>query len=119
LPNEDIDLEQGYVSMLYGRLDDLRERASGRLTSVLRQTGGTHQARTEREAFSAMYSQQLAQFDAAENGLCFGRLDFRDGDRRYNRPHRDSRRFRGLRAAADGLARVGGAALLPGHRRLA
>jgi DNA helicase IV len=83
LPNEDIDLEQGYVSMLYGRLDALRERASGRLTSVLRQTGGTHQARTEREAFSAMYSQQIAQFNAAENGLCFGRLDFRDGDRRY------------------------------------
>jgi DNA helicase IV len=83
LSNEDIDLEQGYVSMLYGRLDDLRERASGRLTSVLAQTGGTHQARTEREAFSAMYSQQIAQFDAAENGLCFGRLDFRDGDRRY------------------------------------
>jgi DNA helicase IV len=83
LSNEDIDLEQGYVSMLYGRLDDLRERASGRLTSVLGQTGGTHQARTEREAFSAMYSQQIAQFDAAENGLCFGRLDFRDGDRRY------------------------------------
>jgi DNA helicase IV len=83
LSNEDIDLEQGYLSMLYGRLDDLRERASGRLTSVLGQTGGTHQARTEREAFSAMYSQQIAQFDAAENGLCFGRLDFRDGDRRY------------------------------------
>jgi DNA helicase IV len=83
LSNEDMNLEQGYVSMLYMRLDDLRERASGRLASVLRQTGGTHQARTEREAFSAMYSQQLAQFDAAENGLCFGRLDFRDGDRRY------------------------------------
>jgi DNA helicase IV len=25
----------------------------------------------------------LAQFDAAENGLCFGRLDFSGGDRRY------------------------------------
>ena len=41
--------------MLYGRLDDLRERASDRLAQVLRQTGGTHQARTEREAFSVMY----------------------------------------------------------------
>jgi DNA helicase IV len=78
-----MDLEQEYISMLYGRLDQLRERASGRLASVLRQAGGTHQARTEREAFSVMYSQQLAQFDAAENGLCFGRLDFRDGERRY------------------------------------
>ena len=83
MSNEDIGLEQDYVSMLYRRLDELRERASGRLASVLRQAGGTHQARTEREVFSTMYGQQLAQFDAAENGLCFGRLDFRDGDRRY------------------------------------
>ncbi len=69
--------------MLYGRLDGLRSRASGRLAQVLREAGGTHQARSEREAFSAMYAQQLAQFDAAENGLCFGRLDFHDGERRY------------------------------------
>ena len=30
-----------------------------------------------------MYRQQLAQFDAAENGLCFGRLQFNDGELRY------------------------------------
>jgi DNA helicase IV len=69
--------------MLYGRLDELRNRASGRLAQVLRESGGTHQARTEREAFSVMYAQQLAQFNAAENGLCFGRLDFHDSERRY------------------------------------
>jgi len=69
--------------MLYGRLDDLRNRATERLARVLRQTGGTHQARSEREAFSVMYAQQLSQFDAAENGLCFGRLDFHHGERRY------------------------------------
>ncbi len=69
--------------MLYGRLDDVRSRASGRLAEVLRQTGGTHQARTEREAFSSMYIQQISQFDAAENGLCFGRLDFHHGKPRY------------------------------------
>ncbi len=69
--------------MLYGRLDVLRSRASDRLARVLREAGGTHQARSEREAFSAMYAQQLSQFDAAENGLCFGRLDFDDGERRY------------------------------------
>jgi len=69
--------------MLYGRLDDLRKRASHRLAEVLRQTGGTHQARSEREAFSVMYGEQIAQFDAAENGLCFGRLDFHHGPTRY------------------------------------
>ncbi len=69
--------------MLYGRLDGLRDRASTRLAQVLRQSGGTHQARTEREAFSVMYAQQLSQLDAAENGLCFGRLDFHHDGRRY------------------------------------
>src|ERR1700728_4118985 len=69
--------------MLYGRLDDMRKRASDRLAQVLKQSGGTHQARTEREAFSAMYLQQISQFDAAEHGLCFGRLDFHEESRFY------------------------------------
>jgi DNA helicase IV len=83
LSTDEIGAEQQYVSMLYGRLDELRDRASGRLARVLRQTGGTHQARSERETFSVLYTRQLAQFDAAENGLCFGKLDFRDGEPRY------------------------------------
>ena len=83
MSNAELDREQDYISVLYSRLDDLRERANGRMARVLRQTGGTHQARVERETFSAMYRQQLAQFDAAENGLCFGRLEFDDGELRY------------------------------------
>jgi len=69
--------------MLYGRLDDLRERASNRLSQVLREAGGTHQARSERDAFTGMYTERIAQFDAAEHGLCFGRLDYHEGERRY------------------------------------
>jgi DNA helicase IV len=72
-------MEQEYVSMLYGRLDSIRERASARLAKVMRETGGTPQARSERDALTGMYYRQIAQFDAAENGLCFGRLDFDDG----------------------------------------
>jgi DNA helicase IV len=83
LSNEDIAAEQAYMAVLYERLDDLRERAAHRLAGVLRQQGGTHQARTEREVFSLQYSQQIAQLDAAENRLCFGRLDFTEGERRY------------------------------------
>ena len=83
MSRDDTGGEQGYVSMLYGRLDDMRKRASDRLAQVLKQSGGTHQARTEREAFSAMYLQQISQFDAAEHGLCFGRLDFHEGKRFY------------------------------------
>ena len=69
--------------MLYGRLDGLREQTSARLTEVLRWTGGSHQARSERDAASARYSEQLARFGAAEHGLCFGRLDLAGGERRY------------------------------------
>jgi DNA helicase IV len=83
LSNAELDREQDYITLLYTRLDDLRERSNGRLAGVLRQSGGTHQARVERETFSALYRQQIAQFDAAENGLCFGRLEFGDGELRY------------------------------------
>jgi DNA helicase IV len=83
LSTPELEREQDYITVLYGRLDDLRERASARMATVLRQTGGTHQARLERDNFSVMYSQQLAQLNAAENGLCFGRLEFNDGELRY------------------------------------
>ena len=83
MSSAELDREQQYISVLYARLDDLRERASRRMAGVLRQTGGTPQARVERDTFSAMYRQQLAQLDAAENGLCFGRLEFNDGELRY------------------------------------
>ena len=83
MSNAELDREQEYISLLYTRLDDLRERASDRMAGVLRQAGGTHQARVERESLSAMYRQQLAQLDAAENGLCFGRLEFANAELRY------------------------------------
>ncbi len=80
---EDLHREQEYVGMLYGRLDGLRERAVSRLTWTLRESGGTPAARTERDVSADMFSTRIAQLDAAENGLCFGRLDFAEGDRRY------------------------------------
>src|SRR5690348_4051768 len=69
--------------MLYDKLDHLREQTPARLAPVLRQAGGTHQARSEREATVARYNEQLSRYNAVENGLCFGRLDFHDGERRY------------------------------------
>ncbi|WP_433622382.1 HelD family protein [Nocardia sp. CA-120079] len=77
--NREIDLEQAYLSVLYERLDDMREYATKRLRTVLLETGGTPQARTERESFSQLYSEDLAKYDAAEHGLCFGRIDL-DGE---------------------------------------
>ncbi|HXS63797.1 MAG TPA: ATP-binding domain-containing protein [Streptosporangiaceae bacterium] len=75
--------EQRYITVLYDRLDELKARASKHLASVMRQVGGTHAARSEREALAVMYTQQRAQLDAAENGLCFGRLEFDDGAKTY------------------------------------
>ncbi len=91
MSNGDADNEQGYVSMLYGRLDNLRDRASGRLAKVLLEAGGTPAARTERDAFVEMYSQRITQLDAAENGLCFGRLRSQRRGKAVYRPDRDSR----------------------------
>ncbi|QBJ98478.1 helicase [Rhodococcus sp. ABRD24] len=68
--------------MLYERLDRLRAYASTRLSRVLLESGGTPQARSERESFSQMYTEDLARYDAAENGLCFGRIDL-DEEQRY------------------------------------
>lgn len=69
--------------MLHARVEALRDDARNQLTGVLRETGGTRQGRLEREAAAARYAGQVARYDAAENGLCFGRLDLRDGDRHY------------------------------------
>ncbi|MFI6264061.1 HelD family protein [Micromonospora sp. NPDC051006] len=69
--------------MLYERLDGLREQAAQRLTNELRATGGTLQARSQRDSSVRMYAEQVEQFSAVENGLCFGRLDDEDGARHY------------------------------------
>ncbi|MET8270095.1 ATP-binding domain-containing protein [Streptomyces sp. NPDC005096] len=75
--------EQDHLDMLHARVEALRDHARNQLTGVLRETGGTRQGRLEREASAARYAEQVARYDAAENGLCFGRLDLRDGDRHY------------------------------------
>ena len=81
--SDELAREQEHLSELYSRLDELRERSSDRLSLVLRQAGGTPASRTERDALTVMYRQQRAQYDAAENGLCFGRLEFDDGGHSY------------------------------------
>jgi DNA helicase IV len=71
----EMEAEQKYVSGLYDRLDGMRELAESRRSGALAATGGTPQARSQRESSVAMYSEQLAQLSAVESGLCFGRLD--------------------------------------------
>ena len=72
----DVTVEQDYLSLLYRHLDERRRYTAARLAEVLKApTTGTPQALTERDAAAAMYSQQLANLDGVEQGLCFGRLD--------------------------------------------
>ena len=63
--------------MLYGLLDQARERSERELASVARRggAGGTHQARLERDVSAAEHEKRIAQLDLTERGLCFGRTD--------------------------------------------
>ena len=79
----DIRDEQHYLDRLYARLDVLREQSDQRLRAILLEAGGTPQGRSQREATRAHYAEQLAQMNAVENGLCFGRLDFTGDEPRY------------------------------------
>src|SRR5580692_101177 len=69
--------EQEYVSMLYGLLDQARERSQRELAGVRANggAGGTHQARLERDISASEHAKRLAQLDLTERGLCFGRTD--------------------------------------------
>jgi DNA helicase IV len=69
--------EQEYVSMLYGLLDQARERSQRELAGVRGGggAGGTHQARLERDISASEHAKRLAQLDLTERGLCFGRTD--------------------------------------------
>jgi DNA helicase IV len=80
----ELQLEQQYVDGLYSRLDELRDRAERELIAV-RATApsGTHQNRSERDAFAALYEQRLSQLRAVEDRLVFGRFDMLDAGRRY------------------------------------
>ncbi|MFD0820777.1 HelD family protein, partial [Micromonospora zhanjiangensis] len=69
--------------MLYDRLDDLRRQAARRLATALRNTGGTRQEQSQRDSNVGMYAEQVDRYGAVENGLCFGRLDFHDGEPLY------------------------------------
>src|SRR5689334_25441947 len=72
--------EQAYIDVLYDLLDKARDRAerSLSLTHGEGQAGGTFQARVERDITAAEQARRLAQLNAVEHGLCFGRIDMAD-----------------------------------------
>jgi len=81
---DEVEREQAHLTRLYDRLDLLRDQTRERLAEVRRRgPGGTPQNRSERDAFATMYEDRLAQLNAVESGLCFGRLDMAGGERHH------------------------------------
>lgn len=80
----ELALEQQYVDLLYGRLDEQRARAQQSLVDLRRSAvSNTPAGRAERDAFDTLHTERLAQLEAVEDRLAFGRLDLADGERRY------------------------------------
>lgn len=81
---EQLREEQSAVDRRYERLDTLRAQTAERLRKVRRSgPSGSPQNRSERDAFATLYEDRLAQLDAVEQRLTFGRLDLTDGTTRY------------------------------------
>lgn len=82
--SSELERERDYVGGLYARLDALRNDARGQLEGVQRgAVGGTHQARSERDAFARLYEDRISQLDEVEDRLAFGRLELDGGEHRY------------------------------------
>ncbi len=82
--SDELRLEQEIVDALYARLDELRAASRARLDAVRRSgPSGSPQNRSERDAFATLYEDRVAQLDAVEDRLAFGRLDLEDSTRRY------------------------------------
>lgn len=76
--------ERAYVGQLYKRLDQLREATESKLRSTRKnQSVGNHQNRSERDAYASFYENRLAQYNAVDHLLAFGRLDMDDDAVRY------------------------------------
>lgn len=76
--------EQQTVDRLYERLDALRVQNRQRLREIRREgPSGSPQNRSERDAFATLYEDRIAQLEAVEDRLAFGRLDLVEGERRY------------------------------------
>ena len=69
--------EQAYLDMLYRLLDEARDRTERGLAETYGSgsAGGTFQARVERDFRAVEQARRLAQLNAVEHGLCFGRID--------------------------------------------
>lgn len=80
----EIAREQTYADRLYARLDELIIQVERNLDQIqASQHASTHQNRSERDAFMALYEDRLALLRSVARSVVFGRLDMDDGARHY------------------------------------
>lgn len=81
MASAELSREREYVAALYARLDTLRDGAQRELEAVRRANqGGTHQNRSERDAFARVYEDRVSQLTEIDERLAFGRLELIEPD---------------------------------------
>jgi DNA helicase IV len=75
--------ESDRLRHMYARLDDATQRVRDDLARTLREPVSDPAALHARDARAAMLDRRRRTLDAAEDALCFGRLDSADGEVRY------------------------------------
>ena len=74
--DREIAAEQAVVSRAYHELDSQLAQARRSLARTEAQgASGTHQARSERDAYASHYAQRVAALEGVEDRLVFGRMD--------------------------------------------
>ncbi|SNS44390.1 DNA helicase IV [Geodermatophilus saharensis] len=78
VPDPELAREQEYVTDLYTRLDAARELAARRMRQAITWPAVDPQALQERDATVRFHGERVVALDAAEAGLCVGRIDRAD-----------------------------------------
>jgi DNA helicase IV len=83
-PVQQLAREQAYVDVLYARVDELMVQLQESLDAVQgSQQASTHQNRSERDAFLALYEDRLSLLRTVAHNVVFGRLDSQEGEHHY------------------------------------
>ena len=82
--DEELDSERAYVAALYRQLDRARAAAESTLAGVLLdQSGSSPAARWQRDVRADTAAARLQGLRVADDGLCFGRIDYTAGGCAY------------------------------------
>lgn len=85
MDDDELRAERAYVAGLYTRLDAERTRAKDRYKAVLGAPVDPQDGSTlvGRDVEVRTLAKEIHRLDVSDNGLCFGRLDSVEGERRY------------------------------------